>query len=152
MQKSALVGTQGYTGNSAGWNHIARFVYALKSPETRRQYPQRLKVFLDFLDTGSTKLDEQALQLLLNVKEDPRWFEDRFMDFIGFQLERVPRGEISESTIPNYYKATKLFLEMNDAATSINWKKICRGIPKGKQGSKRQGTSQRRNSEIGRVS
>jgi hypothetical protein len=107
---------------------MTRFMYALKNPETRRQYPRRLKVFLDFLDSHHTSLDEHALQLLHKVINDPRWFEDRFMDFIGYQLERVTRGEISESTIPNYYKATKLYLEMNDASTSINWKKISRGL------------------------
>jgi hypothetical protein len=35
------------------------------------------------------------------------------MDFVGFQLERVSKGEIVASTIRNYYKATKLFCEMN---------------------------------------
>jgi hypothetical protein len=43
------------------------------------------------------------------------------------------KGEISESTIGNYYKATKLFLEMNDALMPINWKKTSRGLPRGKQ-------------------
>ena len=113
---------------------MTRFMYALKSPETRRQYPRRLKVFLDFLDTdGTTSLDEQALQLLKKVGIDPGWFEDRFMVFIDFQLTRAKKEEISESTIRNYYKATKLFLEMNDVSSSVNWKRISRGMPRGKQ-------------------
>jgi hypothetical protein len=29
-------------------------------------------------------------------------------------MERAAFGEISASTIPNYYRATKLFREMND--------------------------------------
>jgi hypothetical protein len=109
---------------------MTRFMYALKSPETRRQYPSRLKVFLDI---GGTSLDEQALQLLRKASEDALWFEDRFMDFIDFQLGRVRKGEISESTIKNYYKATKLFCEMNDVSMSINWKRISRGLSRGKQ-------------------
>jgi hypothetical protein len=28
---------------------LAMFLYALKAPETKRQYPRRFKVFLDFL-------------------------------------------------------------------------------------------------------
>ena len=112
---------------------MTRFTYALKSQETRRQYPQRLKVFLDFLNRDHTCLDEKALQFLNNVRDNPSWFEDKLMDFIDFQLGRVRKGEISESTIPNYYKATKLFLEMNDVSPSINWKKISRGMPRGKQ-------------------
>jgi hypothetical protein len=112
---------------------MTRFTYALKSPETRRQYPRRLKVFLDFLNPDGISLDEQALQFLSKVRDDPRWFEDRFMDFIDIQLARVRKGQISESTIPNYFKPTKLFLEMNDVSTSINWKKISHGLPRGKQ-------------------
>ena len=130
LQKSALTIT---TESEGSRSHMSRFMYALKSRETRRQYPQRLKVFLDFLDPSGGILDEQALQFLDQVRQDPRWFEDRLMDFIGFQLARVTRSEISESTIPNYYKATKLFLEMNDVSASINWKKISRGLPRGKQ-------------------
>ena len=30
-------------------NPLAMFMYALKAPESKRQYPKRLKVFLDFL-------------------------------------------------------------------------------------------------------
>ena len=30
-------------------NPLAMFLYALKAPESKRQYPKRLKVFLDFL-------------------------------------------------------------------------------------------------------
>ena len=75
---------------------MTRFMYALKSPETRRQYPRRLKVFLDFLNADGISLDEQALQFLSKVRDDPGWFEDRFMDFIDFQFKRVGKGEISE--------------------------------------------------------
>ena len=34
-------------------NAIDNFLYALKAPETKRQYPRRLKVFLDFLQIDS---------------------------------------------------------------------------------------------------
>jgi hypothetical protein len=44
------------------------------------------------------------------------------MDFVGFQLEMVSRGEIAEPTIRNYYKATL-----------VNWKMITRGLPRGKE-------------------
>lgn len=48
-----------------------------------------------------------------------------------YQIERSKKGEIAESTISNYYKATKLFCEMNEL--SINWGKIAKGIPKGRR-------------------
>ncbi|MGA9154620.1 MAG: hypothetical protein WBZ36_28895, partial [Candidatus Nitrosopolaris sp.] len=36
-----------------------------------------------------------------------------------YQNDRANRGEISVSTIPNYYRATKLFCEMNDIVAGI---------------------------------
>jgi hypothetical protein len=33
---------------------LAMFLYALKAPETKRQYPRRFKVFLDFLHLEGT--------------------------------------------------------------------------------------------------
>src|SRR5690606_5795416 len=46
------------------------------------------------------------------------------------QLDRNNRKEITGSTVRNYLKSIKLFCEMADI--SINWKKISRGLPKGK--------------------
>jgi hypothetical protein len=130
QESSSLSVNQGHRN---GRDHMSRFMYALKSQETRRQYPQRLKIFLDFLGLHSDSLEEKASQFLDKVKQDSRWFDDLFMDFIDFQFGRVRKGEISESTIRNYYKATKLFCEMNDVSSSINWKRISRGLPRGKQ-------------------
>jgi integrase len=53
------------------------------------------------------------------------------MSFIEFQKERVTRCEISEFTITNYYKATKLFCVINDLV--LHWKKISRGLPIGRR-------------------
>ena len=44
------------------------------------------------------------------------------------QKERVESGNISPSTVPNYYKATKLFCDMNEIV--LNWKKIAKGLPR----------------------
>jgi hypothetical protein len=108
-------------------------MYGLKSSESRRQYPRRLKMFLDFINLKGP-INEQAIQFLVQTKDSPSLTEERFMEFVEFQIERSRRGEIAESTISNYYKATKLFCEMNDVST-VNWKKIRRGIPRGRQAS-----------------
>jgi restriction endonuclease len=109
---------------------LSVFMYALKAPETRRQWPRRLKVFFDFL-----KLEEpigaQAKQFLIKTKQNSQWAQDNLLRFMSFQRERVRQGKISEATIPNYYKAVKLFCEMNDLV--FNWKKITRGIPRVRQ-------------------
>jgi hypothetical protein len=112
---------------------MAKFMYGLKSSEARRQYPRRLKMFFDFIDLEGT-INEQARQFIFQTKNNPSLTEERFMEFVEFQIERSRRGEIAESTISNYYKAAKLFCEMNDVS-SVNWKKIRRGIPRGRQAS-----------------
>jgi len=114
---------------------LTKFLYALRSTESKRQYPRRFKVFLDYLGLEGT-LNEQATALLVNVKNNSQWIEEKFMDFVGFQLERVSKGEIVASTIRNYYKATKLFCEMNGIAQLVNWKMITRGMPRGRQAAK----------------
>lgn len=47
------------------------------------------------------------------------------------QKARADRKEISESTLPNYYKPIKLFCEENNIM--LNWRKISRRIPKGRK-------------------
>ncbi len=96
------------------------FTYALKAPESKRQYPRRFKIFLDYLGLKGS-LVEQAEQFYLTASKDLKWCEESLMAFVA------KRGEIAECTIPNYNRATKLFCEMNDIV--LNWKKISRGLP-----------------------
>jgi hypothetical protein len=113
-------------------NPLSVFLYALKAPETRRQYPKRAKVFFDFLELDEP-LEKQARDFLSKAKQNPQWAQSSLMQFIAFQKERARAGEISYSTISNYNKATKLFVEMNTDSNIINWKKIARGIPTGRK-------------------
>ncbi len=92
---------------------MSAFMYALKAPETKRQYPQRFKTFLDFLQLEGP-LEQQAKEFLSKARLSPQWAENMLMKFIVFQLERVKSGKIVESIIRNYIKATKLFCQMND--------------------------------------
>ena len=64
------------------------------------------------------------MQFVLKARNGPKWFHLSLMNFIVFQKEWVERKEISEGTIGNYYKAIKLFCEMNFDQPLINWKKI----------------------------
>jgi len=78
-------------------------------------------MFLDFLRLPGD-LQNQAKEFLRNAKANPKWIQDNLIQFISFQNESAKRGEISVSTIPNYYRGTKLFCEMNDVV--LVWKKI----------------------------
>ncbi len=104
------------------------FLYALRAPESRRQYPKRLKVFLDYVQFKGP-INQQAKEFLFSAKTNPTWVQSTIMRFINFQKERVQNGEISCSTISNYYKAIKLFLEMNIDKSVVNWKKLSKGLP-----------------------
>jgi hypothetical protein len=108
-------------------NPMTVFTYALKAPESKRQYPRRLKIFLDYLELEGN-LQQQAEHFYLKAISNHAWVEESLMAFIAYEKERSKSGEISDSTIPNYYRATKLFCEMNDI--TLNWKKIARGLPR----------------------
>ena len=104
---------------------IAIFMYTLKAPESRR-----LRAILVFLDIQGD-LGEQASNFLSFAKCNPNLIQNKFIEFIEYQKQRARTGEICESTIRNYYKAAKLFLEMNDVI--LNWKKITSGMPRGRE-------------------
>jgi len=108
------------------------FMYALKAPETRRQYPKRLKMFMDFAQIEGD-LKQQAKTFKEKIQKDPDWFKVSLIRFFEYQKERARKNDIAFSTISNYYKAIKLFVDMNFDAPIINWKKISKGIPSGRK-------------------
>ena len=121
-------------------NPLKPFLFALKSLESKRQYPKRLKVFFDYGLDKKLSLDVQAkifIEKFHNNNENGRggigekWAAQYFMNFIEYQNDRVRTNEISPSTVPNYYKAAKLFCIMNDIV--LNWQKIAKGLPERKQ-------------------
>ena len=105
---------------------LQNFLYALKAPDSKRQYPRRLEYFFDYLGLNGT-LKEKCMVFYNQAKNDLQWTQHQLMQYIEFQKERAEKGEIAESTINNYYKSVKLFCEMNDIL--LNWKKIAKGKP-----------------------
>jgi hypothetical protein len=109
------------------------FMYALKSSEARRQYPKRLKMLFDYLKLQGS-LEEQSKEFLDKTRQnDVQWAQDSIMIFLDYHKERVRRKELAAGTLKNYYRAAKLFCEMNDLI--LNWKRISKGLPRAKNSS-----------------
>jgi hypothetical protein len=49
-------------------------------------------------------------------------------------IRRVRRKELVAGILKNYYRAAKLFCEMNDL--TLNWKRISKGLPRAKNSSR----------------
>lgn len=110
---------------------IDNFVYALRAPETRRKYPQRLKFFFDFVFPNIDNLRTQAVEFIKKAKNNDQFVYTNFLNFILAQNRRIDKKEITAGTVRNYYKAAKLFCEMNDII--VNWKKIAKGLLREKE-------------------
>jgi integrase len=107
------------------------FLYAMNSPVTRDRYTTRLDRFFSFIGIEGVTVEERCLVFVQNAKKDNDWVFKSIINFLLVQKERVDRKEITGSTIRNYVKAIKLFTEMNEIL--ISWKRITRGLPKGRK-------------------
>ena len=107
------------------------YLYAMKSPMTRQKYIGRLNKFFDFLDIEGASPEERSKHFIMKSKEnDSPWIFSAILKFMQFQVERVHKREITGSTVNNYLKSIKLFCDMADIP--IPWKKISRGLPRGR--------------------
>ena len=112
-------------------NPMDAFFYAIRSPLTKQRYVKNLDYFLSTVGMKGT-LDEKASSFIEQGKNNGNsWIFAHVMNYMSFHKERVEKKEIQASSIKNYYKPIKLFLEMNDI--EISWKKITRGLPKGRR-------------------
>jgi hypothetical protein len=77
-----------------------RFTYALNAPDSKRQYPKRFKVFLDYLGIDvvggnniSTTIEERANKLYYDyiIKKGNKWLETELCKFFMLQNERAER-------------------------------------------------------------
>ena len=74
--------------------------------------------------------EDKALSFYKKAIENPQWLTNKLVEFAQYQKQRAQKGELYESTIPNYFKMIKLFCVMNDII--VNWQKLKKGIPRGK--------------------
>jgi hypothetical protein len=87
-----------------------------------------LEVFFDYLKLKGFTIEEKANEFYKFASNNPKTFQNRLLNYISYHKQRAKSGEISEFTVPNYYKPIKLFCDMSDII--INWKIVKRGIPK----------------------
>jgi hypothetical protein len=80
--------TATYEQQKSRKNPMIAFMYALKAPESRRQYPRRFKTFLDYLGLQGS-LEEQADQFYSRALENHHWAEENLMGFIGYEKRKV---------------------------------------------------------------
>ena len=65
----------GESQRELGIEREASYIVSVINPKkSKRQYPCRFNVFLDFLKLEGT-MNEQAKQFLLNTKNNPQWTE-----------------------------------------------------------------------------
>lgn len=79
---------------------LQHFSYALRVPETKRQYPKRLKMFMDFVHIEGD-LKQQAKTLKVKITKDPDGLK-YLIRFFEYQKERSRKNDIAFSTISNY--------------------------------------------------
>ena len=75
--------------------------------------------------------DYRARMFVEKGRENSSWVLNNLLKFDQYQKDRADRKEITAATIRNYIKSIKLFCEMADIR--IPWKKITRGLPKGRK-------------------
>jgi len=104
------------------------FVYAIKSPLTRKKYEGRLTKFFEFTGIVGQTLEARCTAFELKARADTNWATYVIIRFLQILKQRVESKEISGATVRNYVKAIKLFCEMSEI--QIPWKKIMRGLPR----------------------
>ena len=115
------------------WNLISgNFICdLLKSSQTRKKYQGRIDKFFGFAGVEGENYRREKYKLCRKSRIGrKKWVFNSVLNFMLYQVNRVQNKEIVASTIQNYLKSIKLFCELADI--EISWKRISRGLPKGK--------------------
>ncbi|HEX6253816.1 MAG TPA: hypothetical protein VFZ55_06315 [Nitrososphaera sp.] len=108
----------------------------LNSEATKKTYSSRLKVFFDFLKLEGEDLDKQGKVFLDKARADSYYVPVSIMSFIDYQKKRAATKEIAPTTVQNFYKPIKSFLEAHeDVYHKVPWNKLRRAIPRTKSWS-----------------
>jgi hypothetical protein len=114
-------------------NPYTMFKYSIRSELTRKYYERRLRKFLDFIQFEITikEIEKRCNDFAEKGKSNIDWTVNQIIRFLQFQKERVENEDITAATLKNFIKSLKVFCDSADL--DIPWKKITRGLPKGRQ-------------------
>jgi hypothetical protein len=107
------------------------FILSIRSQVTRGKYLQRIGYFLNFVDIKQGTIEERCNTFGVKAKADRTWLVNNIVKYLQAHKSRAERKEITGSTLRNYIKPIKLFCEQMDI--TISWKKVMRGMPKGRR-------------------
>lgn len=110
---------------------MQEFYDSIRSPLTKDRYEKRLDLFLRHIKADGATLRQRARAFTNHAKLDPGWATQIINEYMRYQKGRVESGQIAASTLANFWKPIKLFAEQNDIL--LNWRKILRRIPSGRQ-------------------
>ena len=87
--------------------------------------------FFDYLNIHQKDAEDCFDILTQKAKSDINWLVNAIFKYLQGHKGRVERKEISSATLRNYVKPIRLYCEQMDIP--IPWKKIMRGMPKGRR-------------------
>jgi integrase len=109
------------------------FKYNIRSEITRKYYERRLRGFFDYtqFETGVKEMEKRCNDFAEYGRSNISWILNQVIRFLQFQKQRVENEEITAATLKNFVKSLKVFCDSADL--DIPWKKVTRGLPKGRQ-------------------
>jgi hypothetical protein len=114
-----------------GLDPYSMFIFAMKSPVTRRKYTGRFARFLDFIGLAQGTIEQRCKNFTEKAGDDSKWALNNIIRFLQAQKQKVEQKEITAATLNNYVKSIKLFCEVTEIP--ISWKNIVRGLPKARR-------------------
>jgi integrase len=106
---------------------IEDLIAGLPSQRTKDGYKSNFSKFLSYLQLDDDlKLSEQAQIFLDKAKQDEVWAQNQVISFLIALDQGQGRRKLAAGTIKNYYKAIKLFCDLNRII--LGWKRILRYI------------------------
>jgi hypothetical protein len=107
------------------------FDYSIRSAQTKDSYFRRLRTFFQYSLIEGEDFRDKCNNFAIRGQKNPQWAFKLVLNFIQYQKQRVANKEIKSGTLRNYQKTIKSFCDTVDIL--IPWKKITKGLPRGKR-------------------